>query len=262
MKLLALDLDNTTLSLDGSISPENRRAIEYVQNSGGYAVIITGRSPDAALPVWEMLPVHDICSCFGGAVLTDMRKGEIIKSVSMSPVLLKKALDIAHELGLVAQIYQGNKVITEYENPYTDRYMKYLKLKECIIEPDMRNMLFEDVVKVLCFTPESDLRSNISVFENAFQGELGISASGRSFIEINNPTVDKGTGLMSICKYLGVDIKDTVAMGDSLLDIPMIKSAGVGIAVQNAQDEVLKSADVISPDCDHDAVAWAVERWF
>ena len=91
---------------------------------------------------------------------------------------------------------------------------------------------------------------------------MGISSSGRSFIELNNPNADKGAGLEKMCEILNVDSRDTVAIGDSLLDLPMILKAGVGVAVQNAYDEVLNCADVVAPDCDKDAVAWTVERYF
>ena len=262
MKLLALDIDETTLRHDGTLSKKNAEAIEYVRSSGGHAVIVTGRPPRGAYPIWEKLPCDDICVCFGGAVIVNMRTGEEYDSIYMDPYVLRDALIHAGKIGLVSQIYRDDSVMTEYANEYSDRYIKYLKLAPYEIVPDMQNMLHDRIVKMLCFSPEDELRKNMRSFTDRLGDRIGISASANYLIEINNPMANKGTGLVSLCRLLGIDVSESVAMGDSILDIPMIKAAGVGIAVKNSQPEVLPYADMIAPDCDDDAVAWVVERFF
>lgn len=260
-KLLAIDIDDTVLRHDGTLSEENRDAIIRMRNNGVYVVIITGRSPKAARTVWEMLPVDRICVCFGGAVVMDMEKNIRLDATEVAPGLVKEALEFSHELGLVSQIYVGDDVMTEFENPYTERYTDYLGLKT-VIEPNIRSLQHRGIPKVLCFSPAEKQGQYLDIFRNKFANRLKISASTKHFIELNHLSSDKGNGLNAVCEMLGVDIKDSIAMGDSLLDVPMIVEAGVGIAVDNASPEVKKSADVICPDCDSNAVAWVAERYF
>ena len=262
MKLLALDIDDTTIRHNGTLSEKNAAAIQSCTNRGIHVVIVTGRSPKGAYPIWEKLPCDEICVTLGGAVIKNMRTGEILDTTCMDPYVLRSALRHAKYLGLISQIYRGDDVFTEYENIWSDKYTEYLKLPQYKLIPDMQNLLHEGITKLLCFSPTDMLMENIASFSDLLGDKIGIAASSKNLIEINSPDADKGTGLMHLCKLLGIDIKDTVAMGDSLLDIPMLRAAGVGIAVKNSQNDVLAIADVIGPDCDDDAVAWAVERYF
>lgn len=260
-KLLALDIDDTTLTREGKLSDKNRRALTELEKRGVYVVIITGRSPKAAYPVFKTIPVNDLCVCFGGAVVRNMRTMETICADEIPPELVNETLEFAYQKGIVSQIYRGDDVVTEFKNPYTDRYIEYLNLN-CVICPEIRCTLNTGIPKILCFSEENRLKENIKLFEEHFSGRLKVSASTKNFIELNNPNTDKGRGLEMLCDILNIDIKETVAIGDSLLDVPMIVMAGVGIAVENASDDVKRAADIISPDCDSDAVAWAAERYF
>lgn len=262
MKLLALDIDETTLRHDGTISDNNVKAITHVQKNGGHAVIVTGRPPHATYPVWEMLPVDDICVCFGGALIVNMRTDKVLAATYMQPDTVTDILEFAYSLGIVSQIYREDEILTEYENQYSTRYTTYLKLKPCVITPDIRKIKHNNIIKIVCFCAPEDLRTNIDKFKAEFGDSIGVSASAKTLIEINSPQADKGTGILHLCKLLDIPVSETVAMGDSLIDIPMLLKAHIGIAVANAQKEVLKFADIIAPDCDEDAVAWAVERYF
>lgn len=260
-KLLALDIDETTLRHDGTLSQANKDAIIKVKEKGAYVAILTGRSPKAARTVWEKLPVNDICVCFGGAVMVDMRNNLILHTSAIESDIVTDALEYAGCLGLVSQIYVGDAVMTEYENPYTKAYTDYLKL-DCIIEPKIREKVHTDIPKLLMFVEENKQSEYIQKLREHFGERADITASTKNFIEINSHGMNKGKGLADLCSMLGISTSEVVAMGDSLIDVPMLEAAGVGIAVANASEKVKSIADVISPDCDNDAVAWAVEKYF
>ncbi len=66
--------------------------------------------------------------------------------------------------------------------------------------------------------------------------------------EITDGRISKATGIQHVMQQQHVDLKDTVAIGDSENDIPMIMYCGTGIAMGNAQESVKKSADWITTD--------------
>ena len=72
--------------------------------------------------------------------------------------------------------------------------------------------------------------------------------------------VDKGTGLKRLCDYLKVKPENVMALGDQANDMPMLKYAGLGVAMGNAVDYTKKHADEITADCDHDGVAVAINK--
>ena len=80
-------------------------------------------------------------------------------------------------------------------------------------------------------------------------------------VEINAVGVDKGSGLQALCRCLNIPISAAIAIGDSENDRPLLRDAGLPLAMGNAIADVKAAAQYVMPDCDHDGVAEAVERF-
>ncbi len=79
------------------------------------------------------------------------------------------------------------------------------------------------------------------------------------FLEISLAGYTKASALKTIIEYLGVPLENTVAMGDALNDLPMLKAAGTSVTVANARDEVQKAADLVVPTAAEAGVAAAIK---
>ena len=80
------------------------------------------------------------------------------------------------------------------------------------------------------------------------------------YFEATAAGVDKGTGLKRLCDYLKINRENVMALGDQANDMPMLKYAGLGVAMGNAVDYTKEHADEITADCDHDGVALAINK--
>lgn len=80
------------------------------------------------------------------------------------------------------------------------------------------------------------------------------------YYEATAAGVDKGTGLKRLCDYLKIDRKNVMALGDQANDMPMLKYAGLGVAMGNAVKYTKDHADEVTADCDHDGVAVAINK--
>ena len=81
--------------------------------------------------------------------------------------------------------------------------------------------------------------------------------SGRwhpAFTDITSGEADKGKGLQVMAEYLGLDISETMAFGDGGNDISIIREAGIGVAMGNANEEVKAMADYVTSSVDEDGV--------
>lgn len=79
---------------------------------------------------------------------------------------------------------------------------------------------------------------------------------------IRNPAgVTKASGLAEVCRVLGIGMEQAVAVGDSLNDLAMIKEAGLGVAMGNAQEAVKQAADEVVAGNEEDGVAEAIRRF-
>src|SRR5699024_5363474 len=90
---------------------------------------------------------------------------------------------------------------------------------------------------------------------------LEITNSSPMNMEVNAVGVHKARGLETVCRRLGLSMDQVMAMGDSLNDIRMIKEAGLGIAMGNAQDVVKEAADWVTGTNEEDGVAQAIRYW-
>jgi predicted Fe-Mo cluster-binding NifX family protein len=95
-----------------------------------------------------------------------------------------------------------------------------------------------------------------SFFRSLWKDEIYICRTWDYYLEFLNPHANKGDGLTALAESYGLGIDDVIAFGDASNDIPMLKSAGLGIAVGNASDEVKAAAKKVSEwTNDQDAVA-------
>ncbi len=126
----------------------------------------------------------------------------------------------------------------EFPENITDH--EWLKFGFDIEDDDIRNEVLEE------------LRKN---------KELEITNSSPTNIEVNALGINKAAALAKVTEKLGFTMENVMAMGDSLNDIAMIKEAGLGVAMGNAQDIVKETADYITDTNIEDGVAKAIRHW-
>ena len=91
---------------------------------------------------------------------------------------------------------------------------------------------------------------------------MDVSFSSNRYMEFNRKGVSKGMGLHKLADLLGVDIKDTIAIGDNYNDLSMIQEAGLGIGVANTVEAMKKDCDYITQsDCNHSAIAEVINKF-
>ncbi len=80
-------------------------------------------------------------------------------------------------------------------------------------------------------------------------------------MEINDAEAHKGRALLRLAERLGLRPDQTMAFGDGLNDVTMLRAAGLGVAMGNACPEALAAANTVTADCDHDGVAAGIARF-
>lgn len=107
---------------------------------------------------------------------------------------------------------------------------------------------------------DDDIRNEV-LEELRKNKELEITNSSPTNIEVNALGINKAAALAKVSEKLGFTMENVMAMGDSLNDIAMIKEAGLGVAMGNAQDTVKETADWITDTNIEDGVAKAIRHW-
>ena len=259
-KLLVMDIDDTLVYNSGRVSDANLNAINRAREAGVYVTLATGRGYYASSHVWKQLGLSTYIINYGGAVIMDSASDKPVFVTALDNAYVQEILRMADELGLHAHIYQGDRIIYEKPHEYGIQYTRTLNLPYTI-DPDIRNKYWEDVPKVLIITENERVGELLPMFAKHFENRVYVSASSPGFIEFNQLGANKGTAAAMLAERLGISREETVAIGDNTLDFEMIKWAGLGAVVENGNEKLKAIADVITPSCKDDGVAWLIDNY-
>ncbi len=259
IKLLALDIDDTLTKTSVTVSEENLAAIRRAQEAGVFVTVATGRGYFGSSSIWRAMCVQGPVINYGGAIVNDTRTGKAIHATEMAPELVSELMTLGAQLGVHAQLYQGDGVVFAGQNQYSQRYCAFLDLPHTV-DADVAKKCWHNVPKVLYITEEEQARELIPQLAALYAGRLKVSGSKAGFIEFNTMDAHKGAALAWLADHMGLERKQVAAMGDNLLDLEMIQWAGLSAAVADANDEILLAADVIAPACEENGVAWFIDH--
>ena len=258
-KLLALDIDDTLTNISRVVPPENLAAIRRAQEAGVYVTYATGRGYFGAESIRRQIGMKGPAINYGGALIYDTRTDEPMFCTSLPPELVHELLLLADELGVHAQLYQGDGIVYREENRWSTRYWSNLDLPHTV-DPNILEKRWENVPKVLFITEAEHVAELLPQLMERFKGRAKVSGSLANYIEFNDPFAHKGSATAWVANYLGIDRSEVCAVGDNLLDLEMIEWAGLGAAVANGNPIVKEKADIVIPACEENGVAWLIDN--
>lgn len=167
----------------------------------------------------------------------------------------------AKKYGFTIITYHNEFVITE--NPY-DEYVQKLALLNVMTIKKVDNFLSAidfPVGKCMIVGEPIKLATLENEMHNDLKELLGVYRSEAYFLELVPKGIDKAQALSVLLKELGNKKEELIAIGDGFNDISMIKYAGLGVAMANAQDIVRQNANFITASNEEDGVAAVVEKF-
>lgn len=255
--ILACDMDGTLLDNNRQISPRNQQALRYFTQEGGRFSLATGRAPQAIECYIPQLPFNAPYSLLNGSLILD-EKHHVLQCAGM-PECTKDLIEITlsefSQLG--CEIFAGTQVLIRKMSDVTENHIKVLDMKYSMVTQEELG----DTAGwcKINFTGDPALMHSVREFLKPYTDRFCIASSLASFCEITAHGVNKGTALQQIAASCGIAADHTFAIGDSYNDEPMLEAAHIGFAPANADDGILKTADVVVCANDKDAVANAIE---
>lgn len=262
IRLVAMDLDDTLLRDDWTISPRVIKAIQRAQAQGVKMTIATGRMPISARPYAEQLGLDVPVITYHGAMIQQVLSGDILFRRVIPSALATEIIKDVAERGVYAQVYLKDRVITAERN---DLSYEYERIASVRIEEENLSILLsqepEGVEKILLMGEEAALDQLAPLLRQCYGGKVHITKSKPCFLEMTDGSVNKGVALAALAEHFGIEQSEVMAIGDSFNDLEMIQYAGLGVAVGNARAEIQAQADVVTASNEEDGVAEAIERY-
>lgn len=270
-RLIACDLDETLLDSAHQIPERVRRAVSAARERGARFVPATGRpfeSVDGTLAELGLLGERGeyVISFNGGVITENSDDAHPLTTCSLAPDVAERLYEEGIARGLCIHVYTLERVyLYNYwpaERAYIEGRMNIVETREPTLDFVERGG--EVVVKLLFMSLDMDelRRTERELAASGLTDGLDVVYSSNRYLEFNAPGINKGAGLLALAERLGIAPEETMAIGDNSNDVPMIRAAGLGVAVANASDEARAAAGyVCAADNDAGGVAEAIERF-
>ena len=256
-RLLALDLDGTTLNHMGELSDRVRDAVRALPDDVT-VVVATGRSNNATTPDLEVLGLRQgYAICSNGALTLQLDPTapngySIIDMVTFDPRAVLEQMRVALPDALIAveEPGVGFKVSKHFPDGELMGESREVAWEELIAHP---------VTRVTLRQPEATAEEFMELVERAGLHEVSYAVGWSAWLDINPEGVSKASALELVRRQLHVEPIHTIACGDQRNDLEMLHWAAWGVAMGNAPDQVKAIADEVAGDVDDDGLAPILE---
>ena len=258
---VAFDLDDTLLRDDLTISDFTVRVLRALHGKGVHIIPASGRSQYSMKPYVEQIGCVSAYISSNGAEIWEAPSDRMIFSERLSEELSVEIARFAEKHSCYAQVYDGGCFYFNRYGPWAERYAAATRLtgvyagrlSEFIREPRNKILLIDSTERIASMYAEASVQ---------FRGRASVTCSKPVYLEFNPLNAVKGKALETACSFLGTVAGQAVAFGDSLNDVTMLQSAGLGVMVSNGWPEVRPFCDDVCPGNNEDGPAHYLNEHF
>lgn len=263
-KIILLDIDGTLVNSKKEITKNTLEHLKMVQEMGHVVALASGR-PYKGMEVYakelELDKFGGYAISFNGGRIVECATGNIVFEKCIPNKFAKIIYNYCIENNIGMVTYKDNMVITGTE---VDNYMQYeARLNHLIIHrvEDFVKYVDFDMVKCLLTAEPSKAEICEKELKELLMPQLNVFRSEPYFIEITTDGIDKAKTMEVLLEKIGISRENSICCGDGFNDVTMIKYAGVGVAMDNAQQVVKDNADYITASCDDDGIVEVIKKF-
>ena len=264
--MLVLDIDGTLVGSDKTISEKTREAIIKAQQRGKIVAIASGRSIAGIRKTASNISLEQYGGyviAYNGTTVVNCKTGECIYNQMVPKELVKPVYEAAKRVNAGIVIYNDNTKEMISGNGLNE----YIK-----IDAEACNVTINEVsdfVKAVNFPFNKFLLSGKpehmaeveKIMAKEFGDRLNVFRSDPFYVELLPRYVDKGVAVEKLVKHLDIQREKVICIGDSYNDLPMLRFAGMGVAMGNAQQEVKEMADYVTASNDEDGIVNVIDKF-
>ena len=245
VEAIFLDLDGTFFDkLTKKPSKQNIEAIKQIQQQKIPIIISTGRSYSDKVKKWMKILNIQYAICQNGAIVVD-KNGNNLLNIKLSNNQVESIVKIVknNRLGFII-----NSQFVIYSNHWIWAPLRLLWFRKWkkISKFNIRNNIVNKVVILGLLSSKKNWLVSNNISKNV--DDISAKTSGRDkIIEITYKTANKGEGAIFVSNLLGVNIKNTIHIGDSENDTTTINKVGALIAMKDGSKKLLEIATHIGP---------------
>lgn len=257
---ILVNLDGTSASGAGELSPRAMRAVKLLQQRGVLFAITSAQPPMRLRMLVEPLGMNVLMAAFDGALvfLPDLT---IIDERTIPDRIAPAVADTIRMHGLEVWLYRAAQwYLTDPRTPLAEAEARAVQFAPMVVA-GYRGLL-DRAIKIVGV---SDDPNRVARCEEAirrrFGAQVSIARPRPSRLDLTNPTANKGVVIERLSIRFKIPLGQIAAIGDQISDAPMFARSGLSIAMGNASEDVQRLATQVSTTAEDDGFATAVERF-
>jgi Cof subfamily protein (haloacid dehalogenase superfamily) len=253
------DIDGTLVRPDKSLSPATLDAVRLLQARGIPFTLASARPPRGLLGYIKALGLTAPLAAYNGGNIISPTL-DVLESHPIAPELARRALDMLEAAGIPPWVFsRGEWVIKRPDGDYVEHEQHTIGYGPTIVAE------FEDLSSVDKIVGACADFAHLAKVDHDMQAALGeVLSVGRSqvyYLDITDPSGNKGEAVRAIARHLGVPVGEVAVLGDMANDVAMFREAGLAIAMGQATDEVKSHAHAATLSNADDGVAAAIHAF-
>lgn len=259
--IVFLDIDGTLLDSAHRISPNTKQLLNRLEKRGIPIVLCSARYPDGVEFVARQAELHSPIVCYGGALILDKDRS-ILSDTGIeiqTAVRFKRFVD-EHFPELLISTYLYNVwLVDDDTHPDIRREADVIQCRPLAGNLETASQAMDHVHKLLCMGVPAQVDRLQKEAAPLFP-EVELLNSGATYLEILPRGVSKRTAMETLQTRYHLNRESAVACGDHFVDLEMLRYAGLGIAMDNAPEEVKAAADRVTASNDEEGVYIALKN--
>ena len=267
IKLILSDIDGTILDNNHQVDAHLRDTITELKKESIPFVLASARSPHGMFPIAQELNLGaNPIACYNGALIVEGNKEhyQTLIEHGLSKADVKKIVALIKKQfpHISINFYSGGDWIVEEIDQWVQIEADITKES-----PDIRNfdtLLTDDAIpihKLLLIANAQAIQEFFTYLKRVNFEDASFYLSKDNYLEVTSQSVSKENALLEIAKYYDISLSQTMAIGDNYNDIPMLKLAGLGVAMANAPQAVMNEADIETVSNNDNGVSKVIEDY-
>lgn len=271
-KLIALDIDGTLLTTRGEITPRTSQALNQARQLGIQIVLVTGRRFNSARELVLRLELDVPLVAHNGALTKNIETLEVVDFHPLDDVIAREVIhfgrqhgvdmicnDDPHGLGtmVIEGISPDNKALHRYLNLYRSSVVEVSDLIEYVQTPPIQLTISGrcDPTDEFEVKLREVMGERVQIFKTRYR------SYDLTILDVLSASASKGESLAAVAARHGIAREEIMAVGDNHNDLTMLRYAGLGVVMGNAEEELKQMGFAQTASNEEDGVALAIERF-
>ena len=262
-RLIAMDLDGTLNNDEKIITPGTRAALMEAQKQGIRLALASARPSPGLYKERDILHLQEyggILMSYNGGRIVDAATGNVLFETAMDREQTKKVLRFLEQLPVTPILDDGKQFYVTDKNGYKVDYECRNNRMVCSEVGNLADFLNFAPIKILMSVRPEQLKTVQEQIARFLPEDLTVVQTAPFYLEVIPGRINKGQGILDICRALGFSPAEVMAFGDAENDIPMLKAAGMGVAMGNATKAVKDASDYVTATNNEDGIAAALAQ--